>query len=93
MAANIEWATNRFVWCGTRRLFHGLTLIFRETDAGLFIAHCYKYSPELSTFIVECDPQTYERAGFSETGEEHTCEYLAEVFADDECDEQFQPGA
>ncbi|HEV2765224.1 MAG TPA: FAD-dependent monooxygenase, partial [Pyrinomonadaceae bacterium] len=49
---------NRYVWYGTPQLFHGLTLTFRETDAGGFAAHSYKFSRELSTFIVECDAET-----------------------------------
>src|SRR5438067_2057042 len=33
---------NKYIWYGTRRLFHGLTLTFRESDAGVFAAHSYK---------------------------------------------------
>jgi anthraniloyl-CoA monooxygenase len=64
-------------------LFHGLTLTFRESDAGLFIAHSYKFDAATSTFIVECGQQTWERAGFQNMSDEETCRYLAEVFKDD----------
>ena len=30
---------NKYIWLGTNRLFHGLTLTFRETEAGVFAAH------------------------------------------------------
>src|SRR4030095_16629561 len=30
---------NRYIWYGTNRLFHGLTLTFRENEAGGFAAH------------------------------------------------------
>ena len=30
---------NKYIWYGTRRLFHGLTLAFRETHSGVFAAH------------------------------------------------------
>jgi anthraniloyl-CoA monooxygenase len=74
---------NRYIWYGTRRLFHGLTLTFRESDAGLFAAHSYKFSRELSTFIVECDEGTWARAGLEGMSDEETRGYLEGVFARD----------
>ena len=35
---------NRYIWYGTNQLFHGLTLTFRENDAGVFAAHSYKFN-------------------------------------------------
>ncbi|HEV2800842.1 MAG TPA: FAD-dependent monooxygenase [Pyrinomonadaceae bacterium] len=74
---------NKYIWYGTHQLFHGLTLTFRESDAGAFAAHSYKFDTETSTFIVECDPQTWERAGFAAMSDEATRAYLAEVFRGD----------
>ena len=74
---------NKYIWYGTRQLFHGLTLTFRESAAGLFAAHSYKFSPALSTFIVECDEQTWSRAGFAEASDAEARARLAEVFAAD----------
>src|SRR6185503_2468483 len=74
---------NKYVWYGTNQLFHGLTLTFREKDAGVFAAHAYKFNQTTSTFIVECDPQTWTNAGFAEMSEAETREYLANVFAND----------
>ena len=74
---------NKYIWYGTNQLFHGLTLTFRETPAGVFAAHSYKFDKTTSTFIVECDPQTWKQAGFAEMSEEDTRRYLAEVFAPD----------
>ncbi len=76
-------ARNKYIWLGTPRLFHGLTLTFRETAWGPFCAHSYKFSASLSTFIVECGPDTWERAGFAAMDERQTCARLSEVFADD----------
>jgi anthraniloyl-CoA monooxygenase len=74
---------NKYIWLGTPRLFHGLTLTFRESDAGLFIAHSYKYGADRSTFIVECAPEVWERAGLGAISDEEGLRYLERVFADD----------
>jgi anthraniloyl-CoA monooxygenase len=74
---------NRYIWYGTNQLFHGLTLTFRESEAGVFAAHSYKFNQTTSTFIVECDPQTWNGAGFAAMTDEDTRVYLEEVFAKD----------
>jgi anthraniloyl-CoA monooxygenase len=76
----IAAARNKYIWLGTPRLFHGLTLTFRETEWGPFAAHSYKFSPSLSTFIVECGPDTWERAGFASMTEPETCARLSAIF-------------
>jgi anthraniloyl-CoA monooxygenase len=80
---NLDFRSNRYIWYGTNQLFHGLTLTFRENEAGVFAAHSYKFNSSTSTFIVECDPQTWEKAGFAHMSDEQTREYLGEVFAPD----------
>jgi anthraniloyl-CoA monooxygenase len=79
----VSAARNKYIWLGTPRLFHGLTLTFRETPWGPFAAHSYKFSPALSTFIVECGPETWAKAGFAGMTEAETCDRLAAIFADD----------
>jgi anthraniloyl-CoA monooxygenase len=75
--------TNKYIWYGTRQLFHGLTLTFRETERGVFAAHSYKFNREMSTFIVECDAETWKEAGFAVMTEEATRDYIEKVFAND----------
>ena len=79
----VDIRQNRYIWLGTPQLFHGLVMIFRVNEAGLFIAHAYKFSPERSTFIVECSPDAWLQAGLDRMGADETCAYLARVFADD----------
>jgi anthraniloyl-CoA monooxygenase len=74
---------NRYIWYGTNQLFHGLTLTFRENAAGVFAAHSYKFNESTSTFIVECDEQTWANAGFAKKDDEETLSYLEQAFADD----------
>jgi anthraniloyl-CoA monooxygenase len=79
----LDLRTNRYIWYGTNQLFHGLTLTFRENSAGVFAAHSYKFNPTTSTFIVECDPETWDKAGFERMSDEDTRAHLGEVFAED----------
>ncbi|HEX3145926.1 MAG TPA: FAD-dependent monooxygenase [Pyrinomonadaceae bacterium] len=74
---------NKYIWYGTNQLFHGLTLTFRESDAGVFAAHSYKFNPTTSTFIVECDVDTWTNAGFEKMTEAQTLAYVESVFARD----------
>ncbi len=72
---------NRYIWYGTHQLFHGLTLTFRENEAGVFAAHSYKFNQTTSTFIIECDQGTWDRAGFATMSDDETRGYLEMVFA------------
>jgi anthraniloyl-CoA monooxygenase len=80
---NLSTRPNKYIWYGTNQLFHGLTLTFRETPAGVFAAHSYKFDRAASTFIVECDPQTWTNAGFAGMSDDETRPYLENVFARD----------
>ncbi len=75
--------TNWFAWYGTRQVFETLTLTFRSNADGAFVAHHYRYSPEMSTFIVELDAATWRRAGLEAMGDDERQAYCAEVFAPD----------
>jgi len=78
-----EWLSNRFAWYGTSRPFECLTLTFRESEHGAFVAHHYRYSPSMSTFIVECDAATWQRAGLDRMSDGASREYCESVFAAD----------
>jgi anthraniloyl-CoA monooxygenase len=80
---SIDVRKNKYIWLGTNQLFHGLTLTFRENEAGHFIAHSYKFDRAYSTFIVECDEGAWQDAEFDKKNEAETCEYLQRVFKDD----------
>ncbi len=87
-APALDVRPNRYIWYGTNRLFHGLTLTFRGNEAGVFAAHSYKFSKTTSTFIVECDQETWEASGFANLDDAQTRAYIEKVFA---CDLEGQP--
>ncbi len=82
---SIDLRQNRYTWLGTHQTFSGLTMGFRQPPAGLFIYHAYRFSPDLSTFIVECPPDVWLRAGLDRMSEPETLRYLEGVFQDDLC--------
>ena len=77
----VEWLTNRFAWYGTQWLFDCLTLTFRANEHGAFVAHHYRYGANMSTFIVECDAQSWSRAGLDRMSDEDSRAYCERVFA------------
>jgi len=77
---SIEIRQNKYIWLGTTQAFDGLTMMFRETDAGLFIAHAYQFSATHSTFVVECPPETWLNAGLDKMDDDATVAYLADIF-------------
>jgi anthraniloyl-CoA monooxygenase len=80
---SLDVRKNKYLWLGTRRLFPGLTLTFRKSGVGLFVAHSYTFHRTTSTFIVEAVGEAWEKAGLAEMSEEKTCAFLADVFRDD----------
>jgi 2-polyprenyl-6-methoxyphenol hydroxylase-like FAD-dependent oxidoreductase len=73
--------SNKFSWYGTRRAFATLTQTFVRNEHGTFNAHHYRHAPDMSTFVTECDPGTWQRAGFAAMGERETMQYLQRVFS------------
>jgi 2-polyprenyl-6-methoxyphenol hydroxylase-like FAD-dependent oxidoreductase len=65
---SLSYLDNKFAWFGTTKRFETLTQTFVETEHGTFNAHHYRYSPTMSTFIVECDRATWLRAGLDRLG-------------------------
>ena len=76
----VEYGRNKYIWLGTRKLFHGLTLTFVEHPTGVYAAHSYKFDGATSTFIVECSEATWRAAKLDAMSESQTCGWLEEVF-------------
>jgi len=77
----LYYLDNKFAWYGTTKRFETLTLTFVQTAEGTFTAHHYRYSPTMSTFIIECDRPTWERVGFATMTSVETRSYCERAFA------------
>ncbi|MGO8995366.1 MAG: FAD-dependent monooxygenase [Polyangiaceae bacterium] len=77
---SLSYLDNKFGWYGTTKRFDSLTLTFVRTPEGTFTAHHYRYSPTMSTFIVECDRPTWERVGFDRMKADETIAYCERAF-------------
>jgi len=79
---SLSYLPNKFAWYGVETPFDTLTQTFVETAYGPFNAHHYRYTSTMSTFLVECARETWERAGFATMGEAESAQKCAEIFAD-----------
>ncbi|MDE2333037.1 MAG: bifunctional salicylyl-CoA 5-hydroxylase/oxidoreductase [Rhodospirillales bacterium] len=79
----VDLRPNRFAWMGSTKPLDAFTFCFRENRHGIFIAHAYQYEPGASTWVLETDPETFERAGLGAMDEAQSARYLEQVFAED----------
>ena len=78
---SLSYSPNKFAWYVTTKRFETLSQTFVETERGAFNAHHYRYSPDMSTFLVECDSATWQRYGFAEMSAEQSQAICERVFS------------
>jgi 2-polyprenyl-6-methoxyphenol hydroxylase-like FAD-dependent oxidoreductase len=78
---SVSYSANKFAWYGTPKRFETLSQTFVETGLGAFNAHHYRYSPDMSTFLVECDSTTWQRYGFADKTADESRDICEQVFA------------
>ena len=79
---SLSYSANKFAWYGTSRRFETLSQTFVKTGSGNFNAHHYRYSPRMSTFLVECDLPTWQACGFADKTVEESRAICEKVFAE-----------
>jgi len=79
--ASLSYSANKFAWYGTTKRFETLSQTFVATELGAFNAHHYRYAPSMSTFLIECDPATWQRYGFADKTIEESQAVCEKVFA------------
>lgn len=80
--ADVSAWNNRFTWLGTHRQFPAFTFYFKETAHGWFQAHCYQFSDDTSTFIVECPEDTWRSAGLDQMSKEDGIAFCERLFSE-----------
>ncbi|HMI17416.1 MAG TPA: FAD-dependent monooxygenase [Bradyrhizobium sp.] len=78
---SLSYSANKFAWYGTTKRFETLSQTFVATELGAFNAHHYRYAPSMSTFLIECDPATWQRYGFADKTIEESQAVCEKVFA------------
>ncbi|HVH99701.1 MAG TPA: FAD-dependent monooxygenase, partial [Enhygromyxa sp.] len=71
----------KFIWLGSDKLWDTFTFIVRENEHGLFQVHAYRFDTDTSTFIVECDEQSWRNAGLDQADEDASIAYCERLFA------------
>jgi 2-polyprenyl-6-methoxyphenol hydroxylase-like FAD-dependent oxidoreductase len=80
-ATSVSYSANKFAWYGTSKRFETLSQTFVQTGLGAFNAHHYRYAPDMSTFLVECDRATWQAYGFADKSVEESKAICEQVFA------------
>ncbi|MDT9598333.1 bifunctional salicylyl-CoA 5-hydroxylase/oxidoreductase [Sphingosinicella rhizophila] len=78
---DIQVRANKFFWFGTHKVFDAFTFAFEETEAGWVWAHAYRFGEGLSTFIVECAPETWAKLGFDRMDQAQAIALCETLFA------------
>lgn len=79
----VDLRPNKFTWMGSTRPFDAFTFFFKQTEHGVFIAHCYQYEAGRSTWVLETDPETFAKAGLEGMDEAASAIFLEGVFAEE----------
>jgi 2-polyprenyl-6-methoxyphenol hydroxylase-like FAD-dependent oxidoreductase len=78
---SVSYSPNKFAWYGTTKRFATLSQTFVKTTHGSFNAHHYRYAPDMSTFLIECDRATWQAYGFADKTIEQSQAICEQVFA------------
>ena len=79
----VDLRSNKFTWMGSTKPLDAFLFSFRETEWGVFIAHAYQYEAGRSTWVLETDAATWERAGLDRMSEDESARFMEGVFAAD----------
>jgi 2-polyprenyl-6-methoxyphenol hydroxylase-like FAD-dependent oxidoreductase len=77
---HVRLGRNRYIWLGTSKVFDVFTFGFVETPAGWIWCHAYGFDDAMSTFIVECSPETWAGLEFDQLSEVDALSHLERLF-------------
>ncbi|HLB93014.1 MAG TPA: bifunctional salicylyl-CoA 5-hydroxylase/oxidoreductase [Terriglobales bacterium] len=79
---NVQVRKNRFIWLGTKKKLDAFTFDFRETSAGWFNLHAYRFDEDWSTFIVETPEETWCKSGLDQMETLQSIAFCEQLFAE-----------
>jgi len=71
----------KYVWLGTRKKFDAFTFYFERSEHGWYQAHCYPFTNEWSTFIVETPEEVWRADGLEDPARAQTIPFCERLFA------------
>lgn len=77
---HVNAGSNKYVWLGTTQVFAQFTFGFVPTKAGWIWFHAYAFKDDMSTFIVECAPETWVGLGFDRMSVGDSLRLLEKIF-------------
>ena len=77
---SIDLRHARYIWLGTKKKFDAFTFYFEENEHGMFQVHAYRFDADTSTFIAECDEESFRAAGLDRMSTEESIAYLEKLF-------------
>ncbi|WP_166038122.1 bifunctional salicylyl-CoA 5-hydroxylase/oxidoreductase [Sphingosinicella sp. YJ22] len=78
---DIQVRRNKFFWFGTHKTFDAFTFAFEQLHEGWVWAHAYRFDDDLSTFIVEMEPETWAALGFDRMEQADAIALCERIFA------------
>ncbi|HEY0324944.1 MAG TPA: bifunctional salicylyl-CoA 5-hydroxylase/oxidoreductase, partial [Allosphingosinicella sp.] len=78
---DIQVRRNKFFWFGTHKTFEAFTFAFEQLPEGWVWAHAYRFDDDLSTFIVEMEPETWTALGFDRMEQAEAIALCERIFA------------
>jgi len=79
----IHYEKSKFIWLGTTRPLDAFTFWLKESPHGFFQIHAYQFNAEWTTFIAECDEESWKSAGLDDGDIDHTVSYLEDLFKEE----------
>lgn len=73
----------KLAWYGTTRHFHYPILSFKSHARGHFWCAAYPYTDNVSTFVPECDAETWAKSGLAEMSLPEQKALVEEIFAEE----------
>ncbi|MBB4683826.1 FAD-dependent monooxygenase [Amycolatopsis jiangsuensis] len=78
---SVELGSNWLAWYGTRKPYPP-SIILRNSEYGVLMAHASGFSAEMSNFTVEVGQETFDRLGFADLAEDESRALCERLFAD-----------